>query len=149
METWCKLGTFTVLGGFEGTIMAKNSAFSDTLPHRLLLDQLADKWTILVLSAVCDGPIRFNEVKRRVVGVSQKTLTQCLRKLERNGLVGRNILPSAPLGVEYMVTPLGRTLSKPYEALCEWTTTYMPEIAKAQKRFDKFAKRDPGNKMQS
>jgi DNA-binding HxlR family transcriptional regulator len=48
-----------------------------------------------------------------------------------------------------MVTPLGRTLSKPYEALCEWTTTYMPEIAKAQKRFDKFAKRDLGNKMQS
>jgi DNA-binding HxlR family transcriptional regulator len=121
--------------------MDKKPAFSDTSPNRLLLDQLADKWTILVLASVCDGPTRFNEIKRRVAGVSQKTLTQCLRKLERNGLLKRTVLPSTPLGVEYAVTPLGRTLSKPFDALCEWTATYMPEIKEAQRKFDRSSTR--------
>jgi len=121
--------------------MTKKAAFSATLPSQVLLDQLADKWTILVLAAICDKPVRFNEIKRRVAGVSQKTLTQCLRKLERNGLLERTILPTAPLGVEYAVTPLGQTLSKPYEALCQWTATYMPEIIKAQRKFDHAVQR--------
>jgi DNA-binding HxlR family transcriptional regulator len=105
-------------------------------PTRMLLDQLADKWTILVLAALCDGPKRFNAIKRRVEGVSQKALTQCLRRLERNGLVGRTVLPTAPLGVEYAVTPLGRTLQGPFEALQAWTTAHLPAVLEAQARFD-------------
>jgi DNA-binding HxlR family transcriptional regulator len=105
-------------------------------PSRLLLDQLADKWTILVLVALCDGPKRFNAIKRRVEGVSQKALTQCLRRLERNGLVERTVLPSGPLGVEYAVTPLGRTLEGPFEALRVWTTAHLPAVLEAQARFD-------------
>jgi DNA-binding HxlR family transcriptional regulator len=117
--------------------MAETSVLSDNHSIRLLLDQLADKWTILVMATLCDGPRRFNAIKRRVEGVSQKTLTQCLRKLERNGLVERTVLPSAPLGVEYAVTPLGRTLRGPFEALDAWTTTYLPKVLEAQEQFDR------------
>jgi DNA-binding HxlR family transcriptional regulator len=82
------------------------------------------------------GPKRFNEIKRRVEGVSQKALTQCLRRLERNGVVHRTVLPAAPLGVEYAVTPLGRTLEGPFEALHAWTTAHLPAVLEAQARFD-------------
>src|SRR5260370_33457466 len=83
---------------------------------RLVLDQLADKWTILVLSTFCGGTqaVCFNEIRRRVPGISQKTLTQCLRRLERNGIVERRVIIAAPLGVEYSVTPLGWTLAEPF-----------------------------------
>ena len=82
--------------------MSSDCVTNDFELSRLLLDQLADKWTILVLEVFCDGPepVRFNEIKRRVQGISQKTLTQCLRRLERNGILKRTVIAAAPLGVE-------------------------------------------------
>ena len=90
---------------------------------RLLLDQIADRWSILVLGAICaaGGTLRFNEVRRRIDGIAQKTLTQALRRLERNGILERRLIDTAPPGVEYMVTPLGRSLDKPFAALNAWT----------------------------
>lgn len=105
--------------------------------NRLLLDQLADKWTILVLMA-CSGsePVRFNEIKRRVHSISQKTLTLCLRRLERNGLLARKVITAAPLGVEYSITPLGWSLSEPFNALQSWTDKHLSEVLAAQVGFD-------------
>jgi DNA-binding HxlR family transcriptional regulator len=108
-----------------------------TGPGRLLLDQLADKWTILVLGAFCTGgAVRFNEIKRRVEGISQKTLTQCLRRLERNGIVERKLVSAAPIGVEYSVTPLGNTLEGPFLAIQGWAEKHLPEVLHAQSTFD-------------
>jgi DNA-binding HxlR family transcriptional regulator len=106
---------------------------------RLLLDQLADKWTLRILLSVCpwDEPVRFNELKRRVRGVSQKTLTQCLRRLERNGLVSRTVVAAAPVRVEYQFTRLGQTLAEPFSALQGWADKFAPRVAAAQAAFDR------------
>lgn len=106
---------------------------------RLLLDQIADRWTILVLGAICaadNGRIRFNALRREVEGISQKTLTLCLRRLERNGLVERHLVDSAPPGVEYAITALGHTLDKPFDALNAWTREHAAAIRSAQAAFD-------------
>jgi len=105
-------------------------------PHRLLLDQIADKWSVLVIAALNEGPLRFNAIKRRFEGVTQKALTQTLRRLERNGIVARRVIPSSPVGVEYRITALGRTLDKPFRALSAWTVDYLPEVEKARQAFD-------------
>lgn len=105
---------------------------------RLLLDQIADRWSILVLGSICaaGGSLRFNALRREVAGLAQKTLTQCLRRLERNGIVERRLIDSAPPGVEYRVTPLGRTLDKPFSALNAWTSEHAAAVRQAQKVFD-------------
>jgi DNA-binding HxlR family transcriptional regulator len=114
----------------------KSSRTEEGIARRILLDQLADKWSILILGELCDGPVRFNEIKRCVSGLSQKTLTQCLRRLERNGLVARRVLTLGPLGVEYALTPLGRSLTAPFEALFTWAEDHMSEMLNAQANFD-------------
>ncbi|WP_204117502.1 helix-turn-helix domain-containing protein [Paraburkholderia sp. C35] len=106
---------------------------------RLLLDQIADRWTILVLGAICsaeDGKLRFNALRRKIDGISQKTLTQCLRQLERNGLVARRLIDGAPPGVEYSITLLGHTLDAPFDALNAWTRDHAATIRAAQAAFD-------------
>lgn len=109
---------------------------------RLLLDQIADKWSVLILAALCDGPMRFNAVKRVLDGVTQKALTECLRRLERNGIVSRQVITTSPIAVEYTITPLGRTLEAPFASLRAWTLNYLPEVEKAQARFDRRARRN-------
>lgn len=105
-------------------------------PSRLLLDQIADKWSVLILAALNDGPLRFNEIKRRLEGITQKSLTQGLRRLERNGIVVRRVIPVSPIAVEYEVTPLGHTLKEPFGALYKWTQNYLPEVEEARLKFD-------------
>ena len=75
-------------------------------------------------------------LKRAVPGISQKTLTQCLRQLERSGLVARRVLTDSPLGVEYSVTPLGDTLEAPILALYNWTRQYSAAVRTAQAAYD-------------
>lgn len=103
---------------------------------RLILDQLADKWSILILGALCPGPMRFNALKRRLKGVTQKALTQALRRLERNGIVVRRVIPVSPVAVEYSITPLGVTLKEPFQALFDWTIEYGAEVEAARRLFD-------------
>ncbi len=105
-------------------------------PSRLLLDQIADKWSVLVMAALHDEPLRFNEIRRRLEGVTQKALTQCLRKLERNGIVSRKVIPVSPISVEYSITPLGRTLQEPFKVLYRWTVDYLPAVEQARQDFD-------------
>lgn len=105
-------------------------------PHRLLLDQIADKWSVLILSALCEQPLRFNTIKRQLDGITQKALTQSLRRLQRNGIVDRKVITTSPIAVEYHITPLGRTLKEPFGALFNWTISYLPEVEKARQKFD-------------
>ncbi|MCP3102767.1 helix-turn-helix transcriptional regulator [Myxococcus sp. K15C18031901] len=104
-------------------------------PSRVILDQIADKWSVLVLAVLAE-PRRFNAIKRRLDGVTQRVLTQTLRRLERNGMVARRVLPGPPLGVEYSLTPLGLSLQRPFSALYAWTVENMDDIQVAQERYD-------------
>lgn len=110
--------------------------FSAECPSRILFDQIADKWSILVLAVLDPGTLRFNAIKRHIEGVTQKALTQCLRRLERNGIIERRVLPQSPVAVEYEITPLGRTLQPPFKALYVWTMANLGAVEDARQRFD-------------
>jgi DNA-binding HxlR family transcriptional regulator len=104
-------------------------------PSRVILDQIADKWSMMAL-AVLHEPRRFNAIKRRLDGVTQRVLTQTLRKLERNGMLTRRVLDGRVLGVEYALTPLGRSLQGPFSTLFDWTVENMNMIESCQKAYD-------------
>ena len=104
-----------------------------------VLARVGDKWSVLIISLLCDGPRRFNEIKRMVGGISQRMLTLTLRGLERDGLVTRTVFPTIPPRVDYELTDLGRSLWKPVEALGTWAREHLPEIEAAKARFDKRA----------
>ncbi|UOQ56145.1 helix-turn-helix transcriptional regulator [Leucobacter allii] len=105
-------------------------------PTRELLNRIGDRWTVLVIGALRDGPRRFSEIARRVEGVSQKMLTQTLRALERDGLVSRTAYPEVPPRVEYALTELGTTLQEPLQAIEEWARTHMDRVLEARERAD-------------
>ncbi len=110
--------------------------FSSGCPSRQLIDQIADKWSMMVLVVLDGGPMRFNAIKRHLEGVTQKALTQCLRRLERNGIVLRRVLPLSPVAVEYEITPLGRSLLGPFKALYRWTFENLTVVEQARQAFD-------------
>ena len=108
-----------------------------TLPAiRPVLDQISNKWSILVLTFICEKPQRFNAIKRRLDGITQKALTETLRRMERHGLLARRVILVSPIAVEYSITPLGRTLQEPFTALYEWAAGHQSEIEKAKEVFD-------------
>jgi DNA-binding HxlR family transcriptional regulator len=104
--------------------------------HRELLDQVLDKWSLAVLNELCERPCRFNDLRRAIPSVTQKSLTATLRRLERNGVVERLLLSSRPIAVEYRITPLGKTLRHPVDVLLEWANTHLHEIERAREVFD-------------
>ncbi|MET3458059.1 winged helix-turn-helix transcriptional regulator [Pseudomonas kilonensis] len=117
----------------------KPQCFSSECPSRALFDQIADKWSMMVLAVLDDGPHRFNAIRRRLEGVTQKALTQCLRRLERNGLVSRKVISFSPVAVQYEITQLGRTLQQPFRELHKWTLDKLPEVEAARLKFDEAA----------
>lgn len=111
-------------------------ALTDMALIRPVLDKIADKWTILILTVICPRPARFNAIKRRLNGITHKALADALKRLERNGLVTRTVLPTQPIGVEYAITPLGHSLRQPFEALCAWALENGAQIDTASVRYD-------------
>ncbi len=112
-------------------------AFERDCPIRVVLDRIADKWTVMMMSLLSDGvPHRFSDLRRNVEGISQKMLTQTLRELERDGLVVRTLYPEIPPRVEYALTPLGVTLCGPISQLGEWACAHVDEVKQAQAQFD-------------
>jgi len=105
-------------------------------PTRLVLDRLADKWALLILDRLRHGPVRFNHLRRDIEGVSQKVLSQTLKKLERDGLISRQAFATVPVTVEYAVTPLGHTLGETVSALAHWAEHNMPAVLAAQRAYD-------------
>jgi DNA-binding HxlR family transcriptional regulator len=110
--------------------------FPADCPNRVLIEEIADKWTILVVAALSRGPTRFNQLKRALEPVTQKSLTQTLRRLERSGMVSRAVLDTSPVAVEYAITPLGRTLAGPFSALYRWAVAYQDQVEGARRQFD-------------
>lgn len=105
-------------------------------PTRRLLNRIGDRWTVLVVGALGDGPVRFSTISQRIDGISQKMLTQTLRALERDGLVTRTVYPVIPPHVEYALTQSGRSLSEPLGALERWAKEHMAEVIEAQGAYD-------------
>lgn len=118
------------------TSNVRDADLTISAPHRELLDNVLDKWSLAVLSTLCERPCRFNDVRRAIPAVSQKSLTATLRKLERNGIVERVLLSSRPVAVEYRITPLGKTLRDPLDVLLDWADAHLPEIEDARDSFD-------------
>ncbi len=101
-----------------------------------ILSRVGDKWTVLVVSYLGNGPMRFNEIRRTVDGISQKMLTTTLRNLERDGFVSRTVFPTIPPKVEYELTEMGRDLFKPVRALGEWAIAHEAQVMMARARYD-------------
>ena len=105
-----------------------------------VLARVGDKWSVLVVTRLGGGPVRFNELRRSIGGISQRMLTLTLRGLERDGLITRTIFPTIPPRVEYALTALGRDLLQPVSGLSEWALRNQGKIARAREQFDNSAK---------
>ncbi|WP_346830847.1 helix-turn-helix domain-containing protein [Pseudomonas abietaniphila] len=113
-----------------------DQVFAEALATRPVLDQIANKWSVLILTVVCTEPARFNAIKRRLEGITHKALTEALRRLERNGLVSRRVITASPIAVEYSITQLGLSLQKPFSALFDWAVQHQLDVEEAQQNFD-------------
>lgn len=103
---------------------------------RRALELIADKWAVLILYALSRGTMRHNRLHREIEGISQKMLTKTLRRLERDGLVGRKVYPVVPPKVEYSLTPLGQSLIGILAGLCQWAEEHIEEVEAARKDYD-------------
>ena len=101
-----------------------------------ILSRVGDKWTVLVVMMLADGPMRFNELKRKIGGVSQRMLTLTLRGLERDGFVSRTMFPTIPPRVDYELTALGQSLRVPIGELGNWAFDHIDVVARARTAFD-------------
>lgn len=103
---------------------------------RSFFDQVANKWSVMILTILTERPTRFNALMRRLEGITHKALTQALRRLERNGLIARRVMATSPVAVEYSITDLGRTLQAPFGAVYDWAIHHLDDIEEAQRRYD-------------
>jgi len=126
----------------EGTLEIPGNlhAAEDCRAVSEVLSRVGDKWTVLVVSTLGDGPKRFNELRKALGSISQRMLTLTLRGLERDGLVTRTVFPTIPPRVDYELTPLGRSLLAPVSELGLWARRNRATIAEARRRFDAVGK---------
>lgn len=110
--------------------------YAEGCPSRRLLDRIGDRWTVLVVGSLGDGPRRFSAIRRTVEGVSQKMLTQTLRGLERDGLVTRTVYAEVPPRVEYELTEAGRSLQEPLKALERWSIEHFGQVSASWDSYD-------------
>ncbi|MEU8454464.1 MULTISPECIES: winged helix-turn-helix transcriptional regulator [Streptomyces] len=108
---------------------------ADSLAREIFSD-VANKWALLIIEALHERTLRFNELRNEVEGISHKMLTQNLRMLERNGLVDRKVYPTVPPRVEYTLTEPGRGLHIAVDSLCGWTQQHLTHIERARDSFD-------------
>lgn len=103
---------------------------------REVLSRVGDKWSVLVVALLGEGPKRFSELRRNIEGVSQRMLTLTLRGLERDGLVRRTVFPTVPPRVDYELTRLGRSLRQPIRALAKWAEKHRTAVQDARAKYD-------------
>jgi DNA-binding HxlR family transcriptional regulator len=123
------------------TVQLPDHASEDCRALSSILAIVGDKWTVLIVVLLGDGPKRFNEIKRMVGGISQRMLTFTLRGLERDGLVTRTVYPTTPPRVDYELTELGGTLWKAVEPLSSWARNHLDEIVASRGAFDEKSER--------
>lgn len=101
-----------------------------------MLSRIGDKWSVLVVTYLGEGSLRFSELRRQIGSISQKMLTVTLRNLERDGFLTRTIYPTSPPAVEYELTDLGRELLVPVQGMADWARANMHRINESRERFD-------------
>ncbi|AUH02173.1 helix-turn-helix domain-containing protein [Pectobacteriaceae bacterium CE70] len=116
--------------------MSEFNVYSKNCPARFVLDRLSNKWALLILDRLADEPVRFNQLRRDVEGISQKVLSQTLKNLERDGLIHRQAFATVPVTVEYSITSLGQTLVKTINELTHWAENNIEVIMQSQQRYD-------------
>jgi DNA-binding HxlR family transcriptional regulator len=102
-----------------------------------LLARIGDKWSVLVVSLLGGGPLRFSALRKMIAGISQKMLTTTLRTLERDGFVVRTVFATTPPSVSYELTELGRELLVPVGGLAKWATENQARVDAAREKFDR------------
>ncbi|MFB9924583.1 winged helix-turn-helix transcriptional regulator [Amycolatopsis halotolerans] len=110
------------------------NVMSATCPSRVVLHRIGARWTVFVVNALEDGPLRFTVLAEKIQGVTPKVLTETLRAMEEDGLLARVDYAEQPPRVEYGLTGLGRSLLGPLRAVREWAETHVPEILEARER---------------
>ena len=137
MERYVQLRTFKCVGILEDIVPTDvDPVFFADCAARSFFDQVANKWAVMILTVLTERPTRFNEMKRRLEGVTHKALTQALRRLERNGLITRRVLATSPVAVEYAITPLGKTLQVPFGAVYDWSIDHLDDLEAARRHYD-------------
>jgi DNA-binding HxlR family transcriptional regulator len=119
------------------TTLTPHPLHTDCQKVSQMLARLGEKWSMLVVMLLRDGPRRFNDIKRNTGGISQQMLTRTLRGLERDGMLTRTIHPTSPPQVEYQLTEMGLSLSAPASAFGQWVQEHLAEINAARDRFDR------------
>jgi DNA-binding HxlR family transcriptional regulator len=109
---------------------------------REVLDRVGDKWSVLVIVELSNGPRRFRQLQRAIDGISQRMLTLTVRRLERDGLVLRTVYPTVPAQVDYRLTETGASLTHLVKALAEWSLEHRDTIARSRRSYDR---EHPGN----
>ncbi len=104
---------------------------------REVLDRIGDKWSVLVISTLAGGPLRYSDLQASIPGISQRMLTVTLKALERDGLLSRASYPEIPPRVEYELTALGRSLLDAVMALAGWAATHHEEVAASRARHER------------
>jgi DNA-binding HxlR family transcriptional regulator len=105
-----------------------------------ILNRIGDKWSVMIVGTLHNGPVRFNEIKRTINGISQRMLSRTLSNLERDGLVSRTQYNEIPLRVEYELTTLGKSLLPVINELWNWSISHYEDISKAREKFEKIKK---------
>jgi len=116
-------------------------------PVRDVLDRIGDKWSVLILKNLEEGPQRFGALRRRIGDISQRMLTQTLRDLQRDGLILRTVYPTVPPSVDYRLTRLGTSLMDPLEYLVQWSDRNHQKVRKARQSFDRTAPGVPNGRQ--
>ncbi len=124
-------------------------AYLSDCASRTVLTAVANKWTCLLVSALRDGPVRFGVLRRRLDGITQKSLTQSLRQLERDGIVLRTVYPTIPPRVEYSLSDLGCSVITLMDGIKHWSEIHVTEILAARDRYDERAEEAPKPVSQS
>jgi DNA-binding HxlR family transcriptional regulator len=113
------------------------AAMLEKCPVRDVLDRIGDKWSVLILKNLEEGPRRFGALRRTIGDISQRMLTQTLRDLQRDGLIQRTVYPTVPPSVDYRLTKLGISLMDPLERLVQWSDRNHAKVRKARVAFDR------------
>lgn len=123
---------------FAAEMRASRAGYPDAsaCPVRNVLDQIASKWSVLIIGALAERPYRFGELRREIGDISQRMLTQTLHDLQRDGYVHREVFPTKPPSVEYSLTDLGRSMFEPLAALIQWAERNHDRVRAARNRFD-------------
>ncbi|ADI07790.1 transcriptional regulator [Streptomyces bingchenggensis BCW-1] len=130
---------------YSGTDATAPLTYRSDCPSRTVIEVIANKWALYVLAALrrYERPLRFNELRRVLDGITQKMLTQTLRALERDGLVSRTVYPTVPPRVEYGLTSLGVQVGQLTAAIADWSLEHTREILAARIAFDERAATEP------